>query len=75
MSPEVALMSAEANRRIVEALEELEEEYRLVVILCDVEEMNYAQIADVLDMPVGTVKSRLHRARRLLREKLADLVD
>ena len=41
----------------------------------DIEEMNYAQIARVLDLPVGTVKSRLHRGRMLMREKLADLVE
>lgn len=73
--PDTAVVAAETSRRVLEALEELDDEYRLVVVLCDIEEMDYAQIADVLDVPVGTVKSRLHRARCILRDKLADLAD
>jgi len=44
--------------------------YREVVVLCDLEEMDYAAAAEVLDCPVGTVRSRLHRARALLLDKL-----
>jgi len=44
------------------------------VVLREIEEMDYTQIADVLEVPVGTVKSRLHRARLILQEKLADLI-
>lgn len=66
--------SAETNLRVAAALEELDDEFRLVTILRDVEDMDYAQIAQVLDVPVGTVKSRLHRARSILRDKLADLI-
>jgi RNA polymerase sigma-70 factor (ECF subfamily) len=73
-APEAAAMASEANRRVMEALEELDDEFRLVVVLCDMEGMNYAQIAQVLSLPIGTVKSRLHRARCELRDKLADLV-
>ncbi|HUS93132.1 MAG TPA: sigma-70 family RNA polymerase sigma factor [Phycisphaerae bacterium] len=72
--PEAAAMAAETNQRVMQALEELDDEFRLVVVLCDMEDMDYAQIADVLAVPVGTVKSRLHRARCMLKEKLADLV-
>jgi RNA polymerase sigma-70 factor (ECF subfamily) len=72
-APEAAAMAAETQRRIMQALEELDDEFRLVVVLCDVEGMDYARIADVLGVPVGTVKSRLHRARCMLKEKLADL--
>jgi RNA polymerase sigma-70 factor (ECF subfamily) len=72
--PEVAAMAAETNRRVTQALEELDDEYRLVVILRDMEDMDYRQIADVVGVPVGTVKSRLHRGRCVLKEKLADLV-
>jgi len=71
--PEAAAASAETSARVLAALEELDEEFRLVVVLCDVEEMDYARIAEVLGVPVGTVKSRLHRARCILKEKLADL--
>jgi len=73
-SPEAAAMAAETNRRVLEALEELDDEFRLVAILSDIEGMAYAEIAKVLQIPVGTVKSRLHRARCILKEKLADLV-
>jgi RNA polymerase sigma-70 factor (ECF subfamily) len=57
------------------ALEELDEEFRIVAILRDMENMDYAGIAEVLAVPVGTVKSRLHRARSILKQKLADLVE
>ena len=67
-------ISGENRRRIALALDELDEEFRLVVILRDIEEMDYAEIATVTGLPVGTVKSRLHRARCALREKLRDLI-
>ena len=72
-APDAAVMAAETHQRVMQALEELDDEFRLVVVLCDIEEMDYAQIAEVLGVPVGTVKSRLHRARCMLKEKLADL--
>jgi RNA polymerase sigma-70 factor (ECF subfamily) len=73
-SPQHAVASAETASAVLRALEELDEEARLVVVLRDVEDMDYSQIAEVLELPVGTVKSRLHRARCLLKEKLSDLV-
>jgi len=72
--PQAAAMASETRQRVLEALEALDDEFRLVVVLCDVEQMDYAQAADVIGVPVGTVKSRLHRARWALKEKLADLV-
>lgn len=71
--PDDAAQSAEVNRRVMRALEELDDEFRLVVFLRDMEDMDYAEIADVLELPVGTIKSRIHRARSMLKEKLADL--
>ncbi len=56
--------------RIREALEELPEEFRLAVVLCDLYDFSYKEIADILDCPVGTVMSRLYRGRRLLQERL-----
>ena len=73
--PQAAAMSSETSRRVAEALEELDDEFRLVVILRDVEEMDYAGIAQVTGLPVGTVKSRLHRGRCMLKEKLAALME
>jgi len=73
-SPQAAAIKAETRLRIARALEELDDEMRLVIVLRDMEEMDYSQIADVLSVPTGTVKSRIHRARMLLRDKLADLM-
>jgi len=71
-SPSASAMAAETRQAVLRALESLDEEYRVVVLLCDVEEMDYSQIAAVLDQPLGTVKSRLHRGRSMLRAKLAN---
>ena len=56
---------------VLDALGELPTGFQEVVLLCDVEELSYKEIARVLDIPMGTVMSRLHRARRLLRQALA----
>ena len=53
------------------ALNSLDIDYKAVIILCDLEEFKYEEIAGILDIPVGTVRSRLHRARFLLKQKLA----
>ncbi len=73
--PEKTAMDNENQRHITRALEELDDEFRIVVILRDMENMNYEQIADILTIAVGTVKSRLHRGRCLLKDKLAELVN
>jgi RNA polymerase sigma-70 factor (ECF subfamily) len=54
------------------ALDELPEEYRMVVLLADLEDFSYKEIAAIVDCPVGTVMSRLFRGRRLLRKSLED---
>lgn len=54
------------------ALAELSEDFRMAVYLSDVEGFAYKEIADIMDTPVGTVMSRLHRGRRMLREKLRE---
>ncbi|MFP3938522.1 MAG: sigma-70 family RNA polymerase sigma factor [Phycisphaerae bacterium] len=71
--PAAMAESAEAAGRLTDALERLDDEYRIVVVLRDIEGMDYAQIAEVLELPAGTVKSRLHRGRCMLREMLSDL--
>jgi RNA polymerase sigma-70 factor, ECF subfamily len=54
------------------ALEALPDEYRMVVLLADLEDFSYKEIADIIRCPVGTVMSRLFRGRRLLRKSLAE---
>ena len=54
----------------MEAIAALPEEYRTAVVLSDVEGLSYAEIAEMVDVPVGTVKSRLFRGRRRLQEAL-----
>jgi RNA polymerase sigma-70 factor (ECF subfamily) len=53
------------------ALNSLAVDFRTVIILCDLEGFTYEEMAKILDIPIGTVRSRLHRARNLLKEKLA----
>jgi len=57
---------------VARALESLPEEFRTVVILCDIEGLSYEEIAEFVDCPIGTVRSRLHRGRQMLRAKLYD---
>lgn len=57
---------------ISQALEELPEDFRTVVLLCDVEGFTYEEIANMLDVPIGTIRSRLHRGRNLLKSQLME---
>jgi RNA polymerase sigma-70 factor, ECF subfamily len=57
---------------IVEALAEVPHDFRDVVVLVDIGDFSYADAAQILDIPVGTVMSRLHRGRRILKKQLAD---
>jgi RNA polymerase sigma-70 factor (ECF subfamily) len=66
----VDLMHREGMEQLRRAVLTLPKRYREVVALCDLQEMDYLAAAAVLDCPVGTVRSRLHRARGLLLEKL-----
>jgi RNA polymerase sigma-70 factor, ECF subfamily len=66
-------VSLELSTRVRHAIATLPESYREVVVLCELQEMSYEEAAAALDCPVGTVRSRLHRARAILVEKLRDL--
>lgn len=59
-------------RAAQKALDELPADFRAVVVLVDMEGMSYEEAAEILNCPVGTIRSKLHRARILLREKLKD---
>lgn len=69
-SAEDVLFDQITDGDIVEALEELPEQYRAAVMLADVEGFAYKEIAEILDIPIGTVMSRLHRGRKKLQEQL-----
>lgn len=69
-SPDDLLAQPLLSDDVKRALEALPYEYRMAVVLCDLEEFAYKEIADILDCPVGTVMSRLHRGRRLLQKAL-----
>ena len=64
--------SLETVERVRQAIATLPENYREVVVLCELEEMSYEEASAHLDCPVGTIRSRLHRARALLIEKLRE---
>ncbi len=57
---------------ISNALNSLDVDFKTVIILCDLESFKYEEMAKILDIPIGTVRSRLHRARNLLKEKLGE---
>jgi RNA polymerase sigma-70 factor (ECF subfamily) len=65
------LSRAETVDQVRQAVHSLPPAYREVVVLCELHEMDYETAASIIDCPVGTVRSRLHRARRLLMAKLA----
>ena len=68
--PEHALEKAEQERRVQNALQRLSPEHRTVLVLKDIDGQKYETMADILGVPVGTIRSRLHRARLELREIL-----
>jgi len=70
--PESTALRPMLEAEIRAALAELPEDFRLAVVLADVEELSYREISDILGCPIGTVMSRLHRGRRILKMKLID---
>jgi RNA polymerase sigma-70 factor, ECF subfamily len=70
--PEREFFDALIDDQVVEAIDDLPDDFREVLVLSDLGDLKYAEIAEVLDIPVGTVKSRLFRARKLLQERLRD---
>lgn len=75
MTPEQRAETAELERAIQECLNALPTDFRAVVVLADVQGMNYAEVAAIVRTPLGTVKSRLARARLRLRECLQAFVE
>lgn len=73
--PEANVVLMFARERIEEALNSLPCDYKTVVVLADVEDLSYKEIAEVMGCPIGTVMSRLFRARRMLRQRLEEFRD
>jgi RNA polymerase sigma-70 factor (ECF subfamily) len=69
-TPETVLMERSNRQLMQSAIDELPVYFREVLLLCDVEEMSYQEIAETLSIPIGTVMSRLSRARKTLRDGL-----
>jgi len=70
-SPDVQVVDGMFDDDVEEALAELPPDFRAAVVLCDVEGLTYEEIADVLGLKLGTVRSRIHRGRTMLRRALA----
>lgn len=74
LSPEEEMMEKEQSRQIRHAVAELGDKYRLPVYLYYMEEMTIQDISGILKLPEGTVKSRLYKARKILKEQLGGLI-
>ena len=72
--PAAPLEQMETQRKVNEALQGLSEEFRAALVLKEIDGFRYDEIAEILDIPIGTVRSRIFRAREELREKLRSLL-
>lgn len=66
--PDEEVMREEFRGHLMDALKQLPEVYRTAITLCDLESLSYSEIADIQGTTIGTVRSRIHRGRRLLRD-------
>ena len=73
-SAEAAVLESLPDEDVQEALSSLPEQFRMAVLLADVEGFSYKEIADIMGVPIGTVMSRLHRGRKALEKRLWDVV-
>ena len=69
-TPETILLNRSNLQLVQRAIDDLPAHYRETLLLCEVEEMSYQEIAEILSIPIGTVMSRLARARKAVRESL-----
>ncbi len=72
LTPEELLVQQSLSEDVERALEAIPKDFRIAVVLCDVEGFSYKEISEILECPVGTVMSRLYRGRRLLQNELRD---
>jgi RNA polymerase sigma-70 factor (ECF subfamily) len=73
VTPETLVLDRLVDGDILRAIDELPEQFRLAVVLSDVEGFSYAEMAEIMDVPLGTVMSRLHRGRKALQKRLWEL--
>ena len=73
-TPEIAISSKERQKIILDAINTLKPKLKEIIILYDINEMSYEEISSTLKCPIGTVKSRLFNARKILSEELTDLI-
>lgn len=73
-SAEAQVLESLPDQDVQDALAELPERFRMAVLLADVQGFSYKEIAEILDIPMGTVMSRLHRGRRALEKRLFDVM-
>ncbi|WP_019244580.1 MULTISPECIES: RNA polymerase sigma factor SigW [Bacillus] len=71
--PEDEVESLELHERIQKEITQLPEKYRTVIVLKYIEELSLKEIGEILDMPIGTIKTRIHRGREALRKQLSNL--
>lgn len=74
-SPAEATEASDFQRHLRRALERLDDPYRSIVILREVQEMKYEEISGALDLPLNTVKVYLHRGRKMLRQQLSEVMN
>lgn len=74
ISPEAQAIASERERSIMKALGEIKQEYRVALILREIEELSYEEIAETLSVSIGTVKSRIARGREELRRRVKNLI-
>lgn len=74
-NPAQMILSEALDERLQRSLDSLPEEFRVAVILADIEGLSYEEIADTMNCSLGTVRSRLHRGRKLLRHKVNQLMN
>ena len=72
--PDCQALSRERVEMVQDAIARLDDEYRTVIVLREIDGRTYDEIADVLDIPIGTVRSRLHRGRLQLRDRLKKIM-
>ena len=72
--PDDPMIHDERRRRVIAGVKTLQPDFREIIVLCDLEENSYEEVADMLEIPLGTVRSRLHRARASLKEILERLL-